>query len=46
MHTVKAAEPNRLRLEGLAYINSKKWDKGVCHFAQDFYVKIILVFSA
>ncbi len=28
MHTVKAAEQNRLRLEGLAYINSKKWDKG------------------
>ena len=29
MHTVKAAEPNRPRLEGLACINSKKWDKGV-----------------
>ena len=26
--TVKAAEPNRPRLEGLACINSKKWDKG------------------
>ena len=27
MHTVKAAAPNRPRLEGLACINSKKWDK-------------------
>ena len=29
MHTVKAAAPNRPRLEGLVCINSKKWDKGV-----------------
>ncbi len=31
MHTVKAAEPESIRrwLEGLACINSKKWDKGV-----------------
>jgi len=31
MYTMKAAEPESIRrwLEGLACINSKKWDKGV-----------------